>query len=346
MALREQIMYILSNPTFLNTKIEIVKHLIVSGELYIIPTYSPIDNMWKKVINWLHVIDPRTITKQIADGRIIWYVQSWSVGTVGISKTYTSIEEDATDQKPLLKYYTLEKHINNELYGMWLLEGILRDTMADLEASKRNYYFFENDMGWSQMIMLDKDLSEPEQNILLQQLKEQYSRPKNAHKPILWVGINDVKQLSLSPKDMEHVKQRQFSTEKICGCLWVPKNILGYVDNVNYANGQEMKKEFIDGTIRPWEKFMEYIINDIVQCYTDDFELYIELDGQVEEDSYKEKEAHLKEVNSGVITINEYRAHFDREPFEEPYANKPIVNKNQVLLEDITLDVSATNLPT
>ena len=99
------------------------------------------------------------------------------------------------------------------------MEGIVWDAMADLEASKRNYQFFNNNMTPPSIFMLDKDLSPEETNILIEQLKEQYAGTKNSYKPLIGAGIDDVKVLSVSPKDMEHILQRKLTTEKVASAF-------------------------------------------------------------------------------------------------------------------------------
>lgn len=344
---KDDVFFALSNPTYMNTKLEIIKHLIVSWELYILPTYSPVQENWQNVINGFQCLDPRTITPTIQNGRITEFVQANNIGSQATVKTYTADPENVTDTKPLLKYYVLEKHINNELRWMWLLEWIIRDAMSDLEASKRNYYFFENDMTPPSIFMMDPNLSEDEQEILLDQLKAQYSSPRNAHKPLMWIGVTDVKQLSISPKDMEHVAQRKLTTEKVCASIGLPKVLLWYVDNVNYANGQVLGAEFIEWTIRPREKFLEHIFNDIYETYMLDFVYQIEFHGMSAENTNEEIKIWLLELASWTLTIDEFRTKFDREPYAIAwYSDAPMTTKNTILLTDIWMDFTQTNLPT
>lgn len=345
--LKDEVFFSLSNPTYMNTKIEIIKHLVVSWELYLLPTYSPVQVKGKNVINWFQCLDPRTINPIFNNGVITWFTQSMNIGWTATGRTFTADPDKATDQIPLLKFYILEKHINNELRGMWLLEWIVWDAMSDLEASKRNFYFFQNDMTPPSIIMVDPDLSPEEQDILLDQLKEQYSTPKNAHKPLMWIGVKDVKQLSISPKDMEHIKQRQLTTEKVCSAIGVPKVILWYVDNINYANGDILSKEFIEWTIRPRERMVEHVINDMYETYMPDFEYFIEVHWLWLEDTTAEKELALKELTAWTLTLDEFRMKFERDPYAIAwYSDVPQVPKWQSLLTDIGFDFWWTWFPT
>jgi len=322
---------ILNNPTVINTKIEIIKHLDVVWEVFIIPTRNEVDNQ----INWLQIIDPRTIAKNIIDWKVVSYTQnSWNK-----IKTFYP---DNSNPRLIMKNYLLEKHINNENMWMWLLEWIVWDAMADLEASKRNYQFFQNNMTPPSIFMLDKDLSQEETAILIEQLKEQYQWTKNSYKPLIWAWIDDVKVLSVSPKDMEHILQRKLTTSKVSSAFWVPKNILWYSENVNYSNWQTLMQEFKDWTIEPYENMLEFIINDIIETYIPDFEYTIELQSLSLDDEYKQKESLQKEVNNWLRSINEYRSAFNIELSTEENADKLMINKSMSLLDDIGMDYSVT----
>lgn len=337
---KKEIEFVLWNPTFLNTKIEFIKHSVVCGELYLLPMYNAYGE-----VTGIQVLDPRTLTKTIRNGMITWWIQTsnyWGI----ISKTYTAIPWTQTTTVPLLLYFQLEKHINNELYGMWLLEWVVRDSMSDLEASKRNYYFFKNDMTPPSIFMMDPDLSEDEQNILLDQLREQYSTPKNAHKPLMGVGVTDVKQLSITPKDMEHILQRKLTTEKVCASIGVPKNLLWYVTDVNFSNWDIMMREFLEWTIDVWDKYLEHIINIFYQTFFDWFEYVIELDWMSATDYYKETDDINKQIDWGQMTLDEAREARGRKPYGIVwFSDQPLIKKDKSLLIDVWMDLTGTWLP-
>ena len=62
---------VLRNPTYTDTKVELIKHLDIIGEVFIVPTWNEADNK----INGLQIIDPRTVTKNIVDGKVVSYTQ-------------------------------------------------------------------------------------------------------------------------------------------------------------------------------------------------------------------------------------------------------------------------------
>lgn len=73
----DEVFTTLSNPTFMDTKVDMIKHLDVSGELYILPTTDP---AWK--INWFQLLHPKTMTKVFDKGELIGFRQNVGGTTV------------------------------------------------------------------------------------------------------------------------------------------------------------------------------------------------------------------------------------------------------------------------
>ena len=105
----DEIQVILNNPTFMDTKVEMLKHLDVCGELYLLPTTDPAGK-----INGFQLLHPKTIQKVFEDGEIVGFKQM--VGSA--LKYYYADASSAKDKKLVLKYYVLEKHTDNEINGM------------------------------------------------------------------------------------------------------------------------------------------------------------------------------------------------------------------------------------
>jgi len=339
---------ILANPTIETTKLYMMRDFDVVGEVFIAPTFNAFGE-----ISGLHIVDPRMVQKNITNGIVTGYTQYanyWAQGTTNTVQ-YTSDPEKATMRLPLMCSYMLEKHIKSEFMGMGLLESVVWDALSDLEASKRNYYFFQNNMTPPSMFLLDKDVSENEINILREQLVEQYRGSQNSHKPLIGAWVEDVKVLSVSPKDMEHINQKKMTIDKVSACFGVPKFILWYTEDVNLSNGDGMRREFISGTVEPYQALFDYVLSDLFQkcnqaksfiklpkellvkgtrnytiCFVSD-----DIDQDMDEDKVR-----LEKLKNGVLTINEYREEDWLAPFtDNEYANKPLVPKTVVPLEDI-----------
>lgn len=323
---------VMKNKTFFETIVEMLKHSIVCGELYLLPTTST-----KWVVNWFQILHPKTITKWVEWGKIKKFLQ-FSKGT---KREYDPF--DPTEpEKDQVMYFQFERHTNNELDGMWLIEGIIWDVLSDMKAQERNYFLFENDMTPPSVIIIDENTSEPARNMLKDQLEQKHKGTWNAHKPFLWVGVKDWKSTAMTPKDMEHTLQRKITTDKVCAALLVPKSRLWYVEDVNRATSIADEKNFVDGTVNSCQLFIEYVVNEFLRAYfpdtfgTDGYEFVFER--QSVEDATEIKKLRLEELKRGGITLNEYRELYNMDRYAIEEADKPITTKDAVLVEDITLD--------
>lgn len=304
----KKITNLFSIPTFLDFKVEALKHLKVWGELYITPNMDLANNLVK-----FQILDPRTMTKFINSyGEITGYRQFNSKGN---SKTYSTDE---------IAYYQFEKDSDNEAFGLSELEGVVWDALTDLNANKSNYYFFDNDSVPRAVFLLNDGMDYEDEEVMAQveNLQAQMKGAKNKHKSIASNLIRDVKPIAINHKDVEFISQRKLTTEKVCATLEVPKSLLGYVDNVNYANGDILYKSWIETTIRPYEEYFEFIINDVLNKFALDFSGYIvRLEGEDLNDYYKDHEDQRADVQAGILTIDEVRIDRGLEPINTPEDN-------------------------
>ncbi|HPJ86844.1 MAG TPA: phage portal protein [Candidatus Pacearchaeota archaeon] len=88
--------------------------------------------------------------------------------------------------------------------------------MSDTESSKRQFYFFENNSVPNALFMLDPNITMDKDK--LSQIKEdvnnKYKGSENAHKIMIAGGIQDVKILELSNKDLDLINLRNFIVKK------------------------------------------------------------------------------------------------------------------------------------
>lgn len=305
----KKITTLFSMPTFLDFKIEALKHLKVWGELYVTANMDLANNLVG-----FQILDPRTMTKYIDNyGNITWYRQFNSKGAV---KTYTPEE---------IAYYQFEKDNDNEAFWLSELEGVVRDALTDLNANKSNYYFFDNDSVPRAVFLLNEgmDYEDEEVQAQVQNLQDQMKGVQNKHKSIASNLIKDVKPIAISHKDVEFINQRKLTTEKVCATLEVPKSLLWYVDNVNYANAESLYKNWIETTIRPYEEYFEFLINDILKKFALDFSGYVvHLEGEDLNDYYKDHEDQRADVQAGILSIEEVREDRGLDPIKP--SNDPV----------------------
>ena len=267
-----------------------MRDMDVSGGAFILPV--------KNALSGLHsfqVLDPRTI--QITAnkyGEIVKYTQ----------RIGENVQEFEADE---IFYLTETIDPDNEIVGLSKIESLIYDVMGDDEAMKSNYAFFKNNAVPNSIVILEDEISEDNYQNAINSLKKQFSGGANRHKVSTNVGIKDIKTIGQSNKDMEFISLRQFTTDKVCAGLSVPKTILGYHDGVNYSTADNHYRTFIEETIRPLEdliaeKFTEIIAKffpneDIRFCFVDDRDF----------DRTAKIDEYIKMLNNGLITIDEIR---------------------------------------
>lgn len=145
-------------------------------------------------------------------------------------------------------------------------------------------------------------------------------------------AIKDVKQLSFSPKDVEFISQRHLTTDKVCANFDMSKSLLGYVDDVNRANGESQKDQFLENTIRPYEMFLEYVFNALYRKFVDpsfgEDGTAIKVNGESTDDRTRIEEGQRSDVERGIISIDEAREERGMKPWGIPETSAPLAVSN------------------
>lgn len=312
-------------PTFAKFKVDFWKNYLISWELYI----EPIKSLEWKTIRF-HVIDSRSVSKVI----VAWIIVAFDVvQDNGTQKRY-SVDE--------LWFFKFENDINNTHNWMWVLSSVVYDAVLDEEALKTNYSFYKNSARPDMMLLLNDGMTQEEMQNAKDMFDAQFKWSKNAHKTIVWWWIKEVKTITLSAKDMETISQRKLTTDKICSAFGVPKALLWYTEDMNYNNGTNQKKEFIEWTVKPHTEDFDAILNKLLQMFRPDlFEKYwIKSDSEQLEETQEWLNGQRADVLAWIITINEARIDRWLEERTDENADKLMTSRNQVLVEDITLDAT------
>lgn len=314
--------------SFRNFKNDIIKDHEVTGNGYALilksVTGMPIG---------LQKIDPRTLTV-VTDQ--YGNVKKWIQRVQGNTQEFNPKE---------IAHLKMLQDPDNPVFGLSQVETILWEVKQDIAAMITNYSFFENDATPAAQYILEDGLSDIEADKAIKMLKDQLQGSENKHKSIAIKGIKEIKQISISQRDMEFTGMRKLTTEKICSATGVPKAMLGYTDAVNYANGENQSKSFWENTIAPKEDAFEEWINSILkQCGIDKIK-FLANPRDFENKEWNEASSRLDQ-QQGILTINDLREMRGKEPFDPKvygeYVDKPIIfNGTATPLEDLGIDLYA-----
>lgn len=279
-------------------------------------------------------LDPRTMYI-IADkhGTIMKYVQR------------VAGAEDVIFDKEEVWHIVFDDDSDNELIGMSPLETAIWEARSDIAAAQSNYYFFENDAVPAHLYIMDKTMQKPQLEEAVKNIKEQFGGAQNRNKSAVMAGVEEIKTLALSQKDMEFVVGRKFNTDKVCSVFGVPKYILGYTESVNYSNGEAMLKKFYQSTLQPNEKLLANSINSQlfvkIKIETAAFHIFLP---QTFGDELELRRIALSEMTSGAITLRQYKLKTGQEVTaedeQESMIDKHIIHNGSsaLLMEDVGVD--------
>ncbi len=129
--------------------------------------------------------------------------------------------------------------------------------------------------------------------------------PGNARAP--WVTSKaTIKQLSLSPVEMDFMETRRFCREDICSVYGVPSSLIAEMGNVNLANAETARRAFWQDTIVP---LMDQIVNELTMClaseYGEDVRVAYDLSNvPALQENYGEKLTNAKILWSMGVPLN------------------------------------------
>ncbi len=330
----QQINEMLWSDNFNTLKNEIIKHLEISWNVFIL-----------KGLN----LEDKAVDFKILDCRYISIVTDSNLNVVRY--LYKDIKKNVilTYMPDDVYHYIDTIDPDNTVFWISLLETIVYDVMGDIEASKSNYYFFQNDALPSSLYILQEWLTTEAQEQILNNLKTQLQGWHNKHKNIVSWNIVDVKPIAQSHTDMDFLNQKKHKTEKVCATMGVPRIILNYTDWVNYSNAETQYKKFIENTVRPIEQTLTVIFNELFKDYLGDAEFYI-VDQHINDLSEK-LDLAIKWVAIWLITRNEWRQFMWYESAENnDIMNEYTCSSNTILLDAVawtvaTVDNQTTNNP-
>lgn len=188
--------------------------------------------------------------------------------------------------------------------GLTPLKAVATQVAMDLSSIEYNRLFFDNGgrpgVVFKKQEKIDTDIKEK----FIRSWKANFGGLKNSNKVAFldqWVDIHDFSQ---NQKDMDFVNQRTFTKDEVLMAFRVPKPLLGQADWVGFADRKVPEHYFINYTIKPLAKMLQEKLNK--DLFEKSF-LFFEFP--------QDQDDLLKDYQSWVITLNEYRTATWRNPF-------------------------------
>jgi HK97 family phage portal protein len=209
------------------------------------------------------------------------------------------------------------KYVNpkSAFYGMGPLEAAC--IAADLGIGMNEFEMgLMNNRGnpeWALVLPADAgEPSENEQKRMERLFRQRHAGNKKAGGLKVITGGAELKQLTLSPREMNFLQGRKWNLNEIAGVYGVPMSKVT-TESVNRANAEAGDYSYMKDTVLPRTRKVEQKINEqLLPMYDDN--LFCAFENPVPED----KEFRLKQAESrlktGQTTINEERQQDGQEP--------------------------------
>lgn len=258
-------------------------------------------------IEGFQILDPRYMTPVVLkDGTVVGYVQN-----LRGNKVYFT-----DDEVSHLKY---DNDIENEFLGMPALYSLHIDICLDEEAKESNLAYFRNDQVPGTVVRVKDDVTAEEAKEIKKKLKTEFSGGKNKHKSVVINGIEEIDRIQDKIDDAQFMDMRRFTLENVASLFGVPPSVLGYVKDVNLANGKEQRVEYIENTIRPDEELFAEFFTNMLQ--NEGYDVVFEfIDSHIDVIEAKAK-TMVELVGAGILEPNEARAELGYDASDEENAN-------------------------
>ncbi|UEM08075.1 phage portal protein (plasmid) [Skermanella rosea] len=309
---------------------------------------------FRRIAGNAYVVRPTPVTSAKKPPTELWLLRPERVTVIGgdaLPKAYRyrsgDIERDypvdqITGRSDVLHLKTF--HPLSDWYGLSPMEASAFSVDTFNKAQAWNKALLDNGARPSGAVVMNgKDgqgtLSEEQFQRLKGEIDEQYSGSRNAGRPMLLEGGLDWKEMSLNPKDMDHIEGLWANARIIALTHDVPPQMLGIPGDSTFANFEQAQLSFWENTVLPeLDSVLEYLNAWLVPQFGEDLTL------SYDEDSIRalepRRELMFKRAKDAeFLTINEKRVMVGFDELGEE-GNLVLVKTGQVPLDMVGADLS------
>ena len=213
-----------------------------------------------------------------------------------------------------LEYYEVINLCSNSVDGV-LGRGILVTGAETLGlASSQQLYsgaVFENGVFAKGILYVDSNFSAEQRNQMKDKFKGFFSKG-NSGRLLVLPNNTEYKPISLSPTDLDLLKEKEFTIQEIARLLKIRPELLGVnISSGNYKNLEEGNRQFLQFTLLPYLKNLEAVLNHYLLTETEkesgEYCFCFDLSQLMESDIKTQSEVLSKYVSSGIMSVKEVR---------------------------------------
>jgi phage portal protein BeeE len=211
----------------------------------------------------------------------------------------------------------------DDFYGLAPLRSAKDPIISEYYGVRYDHRFFRNSAR-PDVVIGFKGKRDKEQKLADKKNWNEFKGVDNSHRAMVLDNDPSVHLLSQNPKDVEYLEGRYLSREEQCAAFGVPPVLVGDLRRATYSNYEVAEYIFWKDTMLEKLEFFATWANFVLLPYFPDVR---ELGFDVSEITALQKaegwrsERVQGEVAGGLLTPNEGRERFDREPMDEAGAD-------------------------
>jgi HK97 family phage portal protein len=181
---------------------------------------------------------------------------------------------------------------SNPIRGIGVVRPATVRIVTEMEASKYQGSTFRNQGRLDVAVFVDQDLNDEEAESARKRWEKIYGGDSGARTGFFGQSVKDIKQLSVSPKEMGFIDSMKFLRDDILAALRIPKQMID--TDVNYNNSQVAFAQYVRQACEPvLDAFLDVVNNKLM--FDVDPDLFFSYESNVGED----RELKLKEATEG-----------------------------------------------
>ncbi len=248
-----------------------------------------------------------------------------------------------------LEYYEVINLCSNSVDGV-LGRGILVTGAETLGlASSQQLYSgatFENGVFAKGILYVDSNFSTEQKNQMMDKFKGFFSKG-NSGRLLVLPNNSEYKPISLSPTDLDLLKEKEFTIQEIARLLKIRPELLGVnISSGNYKNLEEGNRQFLQFTLLPYLKNLEAVLNHYLLTETEkesgEYCFCFDLSQLMESDIKTQSEVLSKYVSSGIMSVKEVRNKLNL-PFIEGTDSLTYTSFNSILKDGEFINMQSLN---
>lgn len=248
-----------------------------------------------------------------------------------------------------LEYYEVINLCSNSVDGV-LGRGILVTGAETLGlASSQQLYsgaVFENGVFSKGILYIDASSSQEQRDSVAQKLKSFFTKG-NSGRLLVLPNNSEYKPVSLSPTDLDLLKEKEFTIQEIARLLKIRPELLGVnISSGNYKNLEEGNRQFLQFTLLPYLKNLEAVLNHYllteIEKVSGEYCFCFDLSSLMESDIKTQSEVLSKYVSAGILTVKEVRNKLNM-PYIEGTNSLTYTSFNSILKDGEFINMQSLN---